>query len=81
MNTLISEAKARGPAMTAAVEHLRLMLENSLRFEDAIDRAQQLEDATGMRIRTLDHEVGRRQVPLRLKIQMETVEQLLDDGR
>jgi len=79
MSTLISrqEAKARGRATTAS-EQLRRMLEDSLRLDDAVQRLERLEHATDMLLRTLDHEVGRRSLPVPLKLQMETVEQLLD---
>ena len=80
MSTLISrqEAKARGRATTAASEQLRRMLEDSLRLDDAVERLERLGHATDMLLRALDHEVGRRSLPLPLKLQMETVEQLLD---
>jgi hypothetical protein len=80
MSRLISrqEAKARGRATTAASEQLRRMLEDSLRLDDAIERLELLEHATDMLLRTLDHELGRRSLPFPLKLQMETVEQLLD---
>jgi hypothetical protein len=79
MSTLISrqEAKARGRATTAS-EQLRRMLEDSLRLDDAVEQLERLEHATEMLLRTLDHEVGRRSLPFPLKLQMETVEQLLD---
>jgi hypothetical protein len=79
VSTLISsqQAKTRGQATTAA-EQLRRMLEDSLRLDDAVERLELLEHATGMLLRTLYHEVGRRRsLPLPLKLQMETVEQLL----
>jgi len=80
MSTLISrqEAKVRGRPTTAASEQLRRMLEDSLRLDDAVERLERLEHATDMLLRTLDHEVGRRSLPFPLKLQMETVEQLLD---
>jgi hypothetical protein len=62
----------------AASEQLRRMLQDSLRFDDAVERLEQLEDATDMLLRALDHELGRRRLPLQLKLQMETVEQLLN---
>jgi phage shock protein A len=71
------EAKARGRATTAS-EQLRRMLEDSLRLDDAVERLERLEHATDMLLRTLDHEVGRRSLSFPLKLQMETVEQLLD---
>ena len=80
MSTLISrqEAKAHRRPTTAASEQLRRMLEDSLRLDDAVERLVRLEHATDMLLRTLDHEVGRRSLPFPLKLQMETVEQLLD---
>jgi hypothetical protein len=54
------------------------MLEDSLRLDDAVERLELLEHATDMLLRTLDHELGRRSLPFPLKLQMETVEQLLD---
>jgi len=80
MSTLIShqEAKARRRPTTAASEQLRRMLEDSLRLNNAVERLERLEHATDMLLRTLDHEVGRRALPFPLKLQMETVEQLLD---
>jgi hypothetical protein len=54
------------------------MLEDSLRLDDAVERLELLEHAMDMLLRTLDHEVGRRSLPFPLKLQMETVEQLLD---
>ena len=80
MSTLIShqEAKAHGRATTTASEQLRRMLEDSLRLDDAVERLELLEHATDMLLRTLDHELGRRSLPFPLKLQMETVEQLLD---
>ncbi len=80
MSTLISrqEAKAHGRPTTAASEQLRRMLEDSLRLNNAVERLERLEHATDMLLRTLDHEVGRRALPFPLKLQMETVEQLLD---
>jgi len=80
MSTLISrqEGKARGRPTTTASEQLRRMLEDSLRLDDAVERLELLEHATDMLLRTLDHEVGRQSMPFPLKLQMETVEQLLD---
>jgi hypothetical protein len=80
MSTLVSrqEAKARGRTVTAASEQLRRMLEDSLRLDDAVERLERLGHATDMLLRALDHEVGRRSLPFPLKLQMETVEQLLD---
>jgi len=72
------EAKVRGRPTTAASEHLRRMLEDSLRLDDAVERLERLEHATDMLLRTLDRVVGRRSLPFPLKLQMETVEQLLD---
>ena len=80
MSTLVSrqEAKARGRPTTAASEQLRRMLEDSLRLDDAVERLERLGHATDMLLRALDHEVGRWSLPFPLKLQMETVEQLLD---
>ena len=50
----------------AQYEHLRRMLEDSLRLDDAVERLEQLEDATDRLLRVLDHEVGRRGLPLQL---------------
>jgi hypothetical protein len=49
-----------------------------LTLDDAVERLEQLGHATGRLLRALDHELGRRRLPLQLKLQMETVEQLLD---
>ena len=53
-------------------------IQRRLTLDDAVERLEQLEDATDRLLRALDHEVGRRRLSLQLKLQMETVEQLLD---
>jgi hypothetical protein len=80
MSTLISpqETKARGRPTTARPSNLGGCWRTALRLDDPVERLERLEHATDMLLRTLDHEIGRRSLPFPLKLQMGTVEQLLD---
>jgi len=59
------EAKPHGRATTVASEQLRRMLEDSLGLDEAVERLELLEHATGMLLRTLDREVGGGRCPFR----------------